>query len=956
MSEYVVGNERYGVTSFSQTDVRLRPANGTYWKNLVAQYTSEELGNDVPLTLHLTQLPPEVITVDAYVDYSIEYPRVEIQWGDKSIDISDKLSVNHPNPETPGLYALDFMVALPGDISTPIWRSWVSIEEAPLLRRVITPWNRENKAIADINRLVIEPQLIEALYEAGVPIYNFQQANANSAVGQFAVMQYKNARVFVKGGRLFVSGPRLPIGTEVTFIDGNHDNWTRSLSLGVICTKFNKDDRYFAGDIVSYCGSDYYALVDIAYTEEGSILPTSSYTDDGITKQCWVRGIYYTSDEVGVPDGEYTLGSLWATIDVNGYLFKMDLLRAFQVRHYWGHYNSKNFYDYAPGDLVSIVKDNVIALYQRNDTPIDEKDIEDAYRPGHYRNPHWKEVYSESNSTEITDPVIRPYTNATNAVVSKTYSAREESFRMYANLVGMPTELVDCLGAKFSVILWALLYRTRETYPGIKTAFNAMGMDITDLHRVHPSVVYSGESGEIGDIYAEIDNVREITKSVKADRVWTFDRGAVPPDDAEGVDLPPWISYSEDGNRVLMYKNGEWVDFHTFSHIDPDLDPSKYDLSVNNRYYRATANLLERLDGESALYFEDGKQWVDHNYYVGIALAFARMLEYEIPVYIYLRIKVYLATVGHTTLVGLSQGVVYHDAWAEPIGLKLFPGKLFDMAACSTRVYYPTVAVTYDKPNSQTVWEQDYDFIQCDGYRYYPFNRAVYIRLAYPSDSAGIVYRTDTMWTSRYTIGCLGDSNSLGTEDFDPFTGAGFKDASLMTVSDPIRSPDLYLCKGVVGCTLRISTSTLDVLAECLCWNYVFNDPQWIMDGVLPFSSWNSIDATFYGSWAMDVDTFKQSVYSCSSPDVPNLKYRWGDEDEPTLYFGGGMPSRVLLYDRRGFLIGLINVSFNDRMVLNNTTDYILRLKFTEYVPRIVLTDEQGNLLTDEAGNVLAGN
>lgn len=226
MSEFFVDTSykrKYTVVAATKDRVILRPLSddpiSSYWMEFISGYISEPLPADTVPTLHITQIPAEVITVDAYVEYVVEYPLVEVHYGNITIDVSDRVSVNHPNPETPGLYALNFMVSAAGSKPTSIWRSWLSIEEPPLLRRVITPWNRENKIIANFNRLVIEPQFTEAMYEAGVPIYNFQQANSNVAVGKFAIQAYLHARAFVKSGYVFISGPRLPVGARIS-VDG----------------------------------------------------------------------------------------------------------------------------------------------------------------------------------------------------------------------------------------------------------------------------------------------------------------------------------------------------------------------------------------------------------------------------------------------------------------------------------------------------------------------------------------------------------------------------------------------------------------------------------------------------------------------------------------------------------------------------------------------------------------
>ena len=980
MSEFVDTSykQSYIVVSASSDGVVLRPVDDdkllTYWREFLSCYVTEPLPEDVLPIITLTQLPAEVLKVDAYVDYVVEYPRVEVSYGNYTVDVSDRVAVNHPNPETPGLYALDFTISVSGEKTTPIWRSWVSIEEPPLLRHIITPWNRSNKVIADLNRQVIEPQFNEALYEAGVPIYNFQQANAPAAVSQFAVMKYRDARAIVIDNRLFISGPRLPVGTEVVV-----NGISRMLGVTLVCPQFSNQDIYTEGDLVSYCGSDFYALEDIptrqypdpnddTKTITGSVLPTATYDDNGVERTYWLRGCYYSVDSIGLPDGEYDLTSLWAILDVDGYLFKMDLLRAFPVHHYWGHYDRKYFLDYATGDLVSMVEDNVITLYQRNETSIAEDSIEETYRPGHYKNPHWTEVYSESNSTMLRDPIIKPYTNATNAVVSKTCPAREEAFRIYAKMVDIPYALVDALGSKYSVLLWALLYRTRETFPGIKAAMNAIGMDINNLRRAYPSVVYSqysegGIKTEIKDVYTEIGKVKQIARSVQADKVWTEGRSLLVKDDPD-IDVP-WIRYSmegEDPDTVWVYKrtndtgdSGNWEKFYSFVHIGSDRDISEYDYSVNNRYYRADASLLDRLASDGVIDMGDGLQWIDDDTFVGLSLALTTLLAYEIPIYIYFRLKIRLATVGRTRLRGISKPVALQDAWGGPIGLKLFPGKYFDFITMEVKECYPTVFYSYEKLSSDSPdsdWTKCIDFVNKDTYRYFAFDRAVYLRIKYTGDDASIIYkvargidydnnmdnvlRFKWCWTSRYTIGCLGNPLSPGTDDYKARPGDhgfdGFEDATQMNPTDNDRhGSDIYLCKGIAAITLRIDTNTLKVTAEALQWQYIFNDPKWTMDEVLPFAKWETLEGVkMIGCWVSDVATFKGMIVNVTSPEVSNLTFAW-EPNEPTLKIGGGIPRFLYLWDKDGFIRGMIIVPFTERMVTDaNSSDYLLKFTFEE--------------------------
>lgn len=931
----------YVVVSSNDHEVVLRPVDSdtnpiaTYWKEFLGLYDDDPIIVDpTRATIHLTQLPPSVLCVDAYVEYAVEFPRVTVHIGDKVIDVSDKVACNHPNPETPGLYALDFTL---GEKGAPLWRSWVSIDEPPVLRHIITPWNRDNKVIADINRLVVEPRFMEALYEAGVPLYNFQQSNAISAVPQSAVMKYRDARAFVKNGNLFITGPQLPVGSTATLSSGT-STLTSILKLKVITAPFQTQDVYGLGDIVRYGGSDYYAVADVPVVDvidsngvlsSGSMIPGVPLKDsDNSVQSVWLAGTYYILEKpLSIPDGEYDLSELWATIDVGGYMFQMNLLKAFPVRHYWGYYNAKYFYDYAPGDLVSYVTDNIISFYQRNETTIDNKDTEEAYRPGNYRNPHWTEVYSSVNGSILRDPVIKPYTNATNAVVARTYPIRNEAFRIYARLVGMPSEIVDGLGPKYSVLLWALLYRTRETFPGFKAAMNAVGFQVSNLYRVHPSVEYSVyDSGDhkvaISNVYTEIDKVKEIARSVKADRIW-YNGNTNPPQD-DNPESPHWIRYActdggETDDTVYMFRNGAWHPFYSFKHLGLDTDFTKYNYEVNNRYYRAEINLMDRLKSECLVNLDDDIEWIDDDKFSAISVVVSKLISYEVPIYVYLLMSLHLATVGKARLRGVSGGVVTHEEWGGQIGLKVYPGNVFDLASISVRSFYPIVYYRYDTADS---WKEYAGYQQLDGYSYYSFDKPVYVKFEYVTVS---LFKPKGYWVSQFTIGCLGDSDSTGTEDYDGTDG--FKPATLMDVDDP-----LYLCKGVAGVTVTMESSSFDVSAQCLCWRYILgitdeSDPNyWSFGDGTHFAEWMGVPCEFIGCTDGDLTALKSVVTRCTT-DGKNLTFAW---DGDTLCIGGDAPKLVYLWDNDGNVRGVLQFGYDANMrPATGQGGYLLKVTFT---------------------------
>lgn len=694
---------------------------------------------------------------------------------------------------------------------------------------------------------------------------------------------------------------------------------------------------YSKGDVVSYCGSDYYAVMDIPLVERNgtnaSVLPTATYTSNGVMHQCWERGMYYIVDMLTADDGEHTLDYIWSLVDINGYLFEMDLLRAIRIGTYWGCYNSKYFYDYAPGDLVSVIDDNVISLYQRNGTDLDSRGMDEAYKPGHYRNPNWTLVYSACQDTELTNPAIRPYTNATNAVVCKTYSAREESFRLYADMVSIPSEMVNLLGAKYSVLLWAILYRTRETFPGIRAAMNALGFDIPDLHRAKPSVVYSDDKNErLSTIYDEIDALKAISKSVAADKVWNIDDE--PPKREDDSEIP-WVAYNKNGDSIMEYKPklGTWQVCYRFKHIGSDRNPSEYDYTVNNRYYRAELNLLDRLSKDGALDFGDGIQWVDQDYYQRVSLALTQLLSYEVPVYIYMRLKIRLATRGEFSMYGASNGALMMQAWGGFVGLKVFPGKMFNMATCAIDYYYPEVLYSYEYPGSNSsddVWMQysvDSIIDNDRPYRYYGFDKPVYIRLRYETKD---MYRVKGVWTSRYTIGCLGSQSSQGTDDYAN-DNSGFKDAIYMDAlpGNDSHSPDMYLCKGIVGCTVMLESNRIEVSAECLQWNYKFDSDTWTMDEVLPFADWKPLEGvTVQGYWNGSVTDLLNRVSSYRTQNSGDYTFR--KITDTCIVIGGGVPETIYLWDVYSVLICTIHIPYVDNMVLDgDSADYLVKLEFS---------------------------
>ena len=750
---------------------------------------------------NVVNLPVPVLVVPAYTEYTVEYPSVEITYADGSTkDVSDCVTCNHPNPEIPGLFMLTFMLTLPGETPVEVWSSWVSIEEPPLLRGAATPWARENRTVADITRLVLEPQFQEALYASGAPLYNFMLSNAPSAVSTAALATIKGMQGYSTGDAVFLTGVMLPAGTRIESGD-----YTFTLKTPKLASHYVGGATYAQYHVVEYAGTYWMALSD-----------TSSVPGEGE----WLQGHPYDVSEEAIPAaGNIPVDSVWVIVDTDGYLFRVNALMYNGLGHYWGVYDPKRFYDYAPGDLVSVISDSVHYIYRRNDTDTSQKELELSFRPGNYKNPHWDEVYCATAQGQLRDPVVAPVTNATNSLVAKTGSVMESVFRIYARLANIPAELVDGLGLKRGVLTWALLYRTRNTYFGFKTALQAMGMTLEGLKRVHPSIKYyaNGNNTPITDVYAEIGKCKEMARSIKANRLLTGNAKLpdVLPADASSV---PYIRYSDDGATVERYvpASDTWTEMYRFEKLSGDFSPAEWDFNNNNRYYRATIGFLDRIAGDNLIDLGDGEEWLSDEAFSPISVQLDALFNYEIPIYIYLKMFVRLASVGYMAYVGTSGGVIGHDAECGDVRLRLYPSKVFDPVAVETKEYWPEVSYSVTRNGPYAVAEYEEALIA--GYRLYRFDTNVYLKFSF---SAG--KEIHGFWVSPNSIGFV-----IGT-----------------------LSP-LYLCNGDVGLTADIyDTSTVNVGVEAYLWNYILSDDgyPWALDEVTPFADYYPVPCEFVSTW-----------------------------------------------------------------------------------------------------------
>lgn len=778
---------------------------------------SAVLRSDAGIRYHVVNTPVSVLTVPAYVDYTVEFPSVEMTDTDGTTrDVSEYLSCNHPNPELPGLYRLSFMLSLPGDAPVEIWASYVSIEEPPLLRGAVSPWMRENRTVSDLSRIVMEPQFQEALYAVRSPMYNFMVSNTPKCVSAASLPRFKGIQGYALTKAIFLSTQQLPAGTEIRSGD-----YTFTLKTPKLAPDYVPGVHYGKYDVVRYTGTYWLALDD---------------TDTIPSEDGWLQGYPYEVSEESIPEaGNIPVDSVLVTADAGGYLFRVDALSGITIGHYWGMYDPNSFYDYQVGDLVSVVSENVYYLYRRNDTDTSQKEIELSYKPGNYRNPHWDEVYCASPQGMLRDPVITPVTNASNSIVSKTGSVMDGVFRIYSRLAGIPMELVDALGLKKGVLIWALLYRTRNTYYGLKTALQALGMSITSLERVHPSIKYTSGGTEITDVYDEIGKCKDMAKSIKAGRLLMsrYDLPTPLPADAAAI---PYIHY-RDGGTVERYVPGTgWTDYYEFEKLSGDFDPSEWDFSKNNRYYEATVAFLDRIAGDNLIDMGDGEEWLSDEAFAPISSQLDTLFAYEIPIYIYLRMKVRLASVGTMAHVGTMGGVVYHDAYGGDVEMRVYPSKMFDVVSLATKEYWPVVSVSDTENGTYAV--ADYDMSSLLDFRRYRFDHNVYVKFALPDGPMATGY-----WVSPYAIG------------------------RLVSMSEP-----LFLCNGEVGVTVEVSdTSSLTVTVSAYIWNYIFgNDGSpWETDEEdyeIPFAGYREIPSTFISEWHGTALAFTNYIDKVTSP------------------------------------------------------------------------------------------
>lgn len=893
-------NRDYTVVSRSATSVTLRPIAGPDESedSLFEQYWKEFISADIPshaepISLRLECVPPIVQRVDAYSPYEIAYPTVALVIGDKIVDVTKYVTAGKPNTQTPGLYIIQYRLPMPGIEDRVIWQSYLSIEEPPVLRHIITPWNRDSYTIANLTRLVLEPQFQEALYEEGSPLYNFVTANMSPALRPQAASKFAQCVGYKSGNCIFISGGRLPLATTISLYN---DAFAVRLDRAVAALAW-APGSYAEGSIVEYNKKAYCATAECTAQD----IPGSSPS--------WVYGGFYSLQKDPISDprwaevapGKLALASVWTLVDLRGYIFQVDVRNAPVLSTYWGYYSEKYFKDYRPGDIITYIQDGVLYLYRRNDTDIKDDALESIYNPGNYKNPHWDEVYASYEGRLLRKSWVKPITNAGNAVLSKTCSLSEEVCAAYAYMMGIPDSIVDAIGSKCSVFMYILLQRTRNTYEGFRNAFRAIGLDVSDLHRVYPTVKYeNGQGQELSSVYDAASALKKLSEALKYDLLWQDENDPPALEDVYPEDTCReirdkglgFIRYAPSPREAGPYNGRTYWEiqmrignvwepvYRMTSFGDQPLTPTaEPGIQGNNRYYKASLALLERLASDALIDMGDGMQWIDIKSFSPISAWISDVLAYEVPMYIYLTLTVKLASVDAYTRSGIGQRRLHMAAYGGTPVLIVHPSMQFDLASMMTKEILASVEVL----NNGT-WESVEPRAMRNGSAVYEFDAAVTVRFTYP----GVEF--EGYWSSRHTNGILGD-NGVDASEVEPGT-------------------PLYLCNGIAAVTPILPLGTVSGTASYLKYNYVMSESgtPWSLDYDTPFGGYSAAEpCPVYSTWAGDMGAFRHAIDHVTDGSGADLQYvaeLSGGDVEVSIY--GLYPEGIYIYDNRNVLLALI--------------------------------------------------
>lgn len=916
--------QEYVVISADSSRVVLRVKNeelyNTYWK----EFIPAELGPDIPpMYIRIEQVPPEVTLIDQYASYAPEMPIVTLEVGDMKINVTDRIVANTPNTEVPGLYRVDYRINISHEISSPIWAAYVSIQQRPILRRAAANWVRDSYIVKTLNRLVMEPQFMEALHAAGEPLYGFMEVNQHPSIRAGSLYKYGEVQAWGAKGQvgsnanaIFITGMKLPQGAIVVYQN-------RMLQLrepvwpDPIGTFHHMDPDTHERTTGLYERGNVVRSGDYSYICINSANAETSVNDENYWKQGYLYK--FSALEEGtfdLPSGRLPFGKggvehIWVTVDDQGYSFWVDITHLTSIGAYRGYYDRKNFADYCTGDLVTYMAEGAVRLFKRKPTDIQAPETL-IYPPGHYLNPAWEEVFcklAEEHHPLLSEYFIVPHTNAANSLLSKTWSVSEEMCKAYGNMVGIPDTIVKECGAKWSALLFALLSRTRNTYEGLRICFQAVGLDVKNLHLTHPSLAYyckpEGEAEEtrVEDVYTQLKNLRKLVKNIDT---------LMPA--GQETEEPGNLRYCPDdgGMSIQQYAPDEagapedgWVTRYRFSNIKTDGTATEPLQALNNRYYKGELDILARLAEDAVADLGDEKKWVKETAWAGAPSALTGVcLRYEIPIYIWLTLKIYLYAEQKVEM----QGFVYSKiADAQRGGarniIELFPTVVYD----STTHAFVTVDTAVFKQTGDGWEEVPYARRGAHNSKIYEFDGPVYpLRIKATEDGEINFVR---YWQSSHTTGLLGLPDSTSTVNDVPYTDA----EHFHNVTDPDVTDEslLMMANGYVGVTALYTVKGLKIdLSRGLYWQYVMGDGEtmdrWALRDNVPFVDWEDITATITDAPCRTMERLRNEMHHAVA-DGEIIDHHW---DGDSLYLSNAAPTTVDLMDASNNLLCSVLLSF----------------------------------------------
>lgn len=911
-NSYGQGKDAYTVVKKGDgyTILRVNDASlyARYWREFVsADYTvTPEIS---PMYLKIEQVPPAVTLIDQFAPFIPELPIVYLETDGRHVNISSKVTTNIPNTEVPGLFRLDYRIDLDEKLASIFWTAYVSIQQRPLLRKAAAGWVRDSYIIKTLNRLVMEPQFMEALHAAGEPLYGFMQANQHPSIRAARLPMYAGVQAWGAGktveadttNTIFVTGLKLPQGSVIVFrrrmlqLQEPVFPDTAGADAHMNAETHTRSKNAYEMGAVRRIGQTSYICIKDA--DETISLDNEEY---------WHKGYLYRFSLLGeesviIPDGRLPIGRggvehIWVTVDNQGYPFWVDIAHATAVGTYRGHYSKNNFADYNADDMVSFVNENSIRLFSRKRTDIqDESTL--IYPPGHYLNPAWEEVYCHMEgeySPLLSDYYIVPHTNATNAIVAKTWSVSEEICTAYAHLVGIPQSIMNECGAKWSALLFALIVRTRNTFDGFRMCLRAVGLDVSNLVLSEPSIAYfcrpegADAEAEVKDIYTQHENLRALAARIftlEPSGQWKEKEGCLryrPKDDGTA---------DPECTEIQQYTNNEWVTRYKFERIDPVQN-------YNNRYYDCDLNVLARLAADAVKDLGDGKTWVKAPAWTGAYSALvADVISYEIPIYVWVRIHMCLYD---EAIINMDTAVFSKALDAQRCGgkntIELFPSRYFSRALHD----YVEIETGVFELSGDTWREIEPTRRNAErGSKIYEFDSVKYpIRIrAVDTDSNVFIH----YWQSTHTFGLLGLASSSSTDRFINVTSPEVTDES-----------DLMLANGYVGVTALYRPKGLYAYeVKALRWMYVLGETSeeetWQLSETEPFVDLHEISKDDVYPFEGSLDDFKMELASIRTAPIGGqpISFEW---DGDYLLLKDAMPEILYCQNADGDVLSMIRL------------------------------------------------